>query len=198
MKLLVCSGPIDNELVRRLPRQQVHECWHGRTLTPSFECCLAMDPFTLWCVWKVPGSAWCDESLAHGDFVEGLWNWDVAELFLSTGGESYREYNISPRGAWWCAQFDRYRCQCEVQSTHELPQLFTSIETGSWEAVLGIPRRELALDAPEHELAIHVAAITHRPESRFISSQPVAGVEPDFHRRECRGPMISLQLNLST
>jgi len=40
-----------------------------------------------------------------GDYVEGLWEADVAEFFLAkantAGSFNYLEINVSPEGAWW-------------------------------------------------------------------------------------------------
>ena len=43
----------------------------------------------------------CDHSLETGQFVEGLWEQDVAEFFVAAGGTECQEINISPTGAWW-------------------------------------------------------------------------------------------------
>lgn len=43
-------------------------------------------------------------------FVEGLWRFDCAELFLLNPANSrYVEFNFSPSGAWWCCAFSAPR-----------------------------------------------------------------------------------------
>ena len=197
MKPIHSDTLLDVEDVRALPRQIVRTCWYGNTLAQPLEWCVALDAAMLWCFWKVPGNGWCDPSHVSGDFIEGLWERDVAEIFLLTGAglhaEGYREYNVSPRGAWWSASFDSYRVRSAVQRVSVAPRVETWLTTvpgsdvteAAWEAVLGVPRSELGPMDPSGEIRIHVAAIIHKPEQRFISSRPLADIPPDFHRIEC-------------
>lgn len=41
--------------------------------------------------------------------TDGLWQATCFELFVSTGGDGYREYNFSPSSAWAAYEFDSYR-----------------------------------------------------------------------------------------
>lgn len=41
--------------------------------------------------------------------TDGLWRTTCFELFVGSNGTSYREYNLSPSGAWAAYQFDDYR-----------------------------------------------------------------------------------------
>lgn len=42
-------------------------------------------------------------------FIEGLWEDDVLEAFISTTNNQYLEINLSPNGNWWACYFDDYR-----------------------------------------------------------------------------------------
>lgn len=41
--------------------------------------------------------------------TDGLWRTTCFELFVSGEGDSYREFNLSPSGAWAAYEFDGYR-----------------------------------------------------------------------------------------
>src|SRR5690606_18579702 len=41
--------------------------------------------------------------------TDGLWRTTCLELFAGSGGPAYREFNLSPSGAWAAYQFDDYR-----------------------------------------------------------------------------------------
>jgi hypothetical protein len=41
--------------------------------------------------------------------TDGLWRTTCFELFVGSDGDSYREYNFSPSGAWAAYEFDDYR-----------------------------------------------------------------------------------------
>ena len=52
-----------------------------------------------------------------GEFVEGLWEEDVLELYLANTEEdedAYLELNLSKDGAWWGAHFSSYRRRASV------------------------------------------------------------------------------------
>lgn len=78
-----------------------------------------------------------DPTQKAGDFVEGIWRYDAAELFIAEAEVSeaplmslanedttqtqrwknvrYQEFNFSPLGAWWSCVFDSYRVRASKQ-----------------------------------------------------------------------------------
>lgn len=121
-----------------------------------------------------------------GAFVEGLWNYDAAELFLlDKAGAPYLELNLSPYGEWWGCRFTGFRTD-----RTPLPQLGVKaaarILDDGWEGELYLPAA--ALESGGINLAglkLHVAAILGPgADRRYLSSKPVIGIDPDFHRAE--------------
>lgn len=125
-----------------------------------------------------------DESLAHGQFVEGLWESDVAEFFVSGGGQDYQEVNISPTGAWWSAQFSNYRERSRVSEFDVSIQ--SKVGSGLWEV-----RFETALsnlfpwrDCAPQARRISPTAILFDTKPHYFAWNHNSGGEPDFHRAD--------------
>ena len=131
----------------------------------------------------VRAAPWC-EPARPGDFIEGLWERDVVELFLGEPGTPrYQEFNLSPRGAWWTVSLSEYRVRME---TRPMPgvRCFSEVDAGGWRAALALPLDELSI---RWELlnggTVNVTAIQGNPQ-RFVTAADLGGGEPDFHRAE--------------
>ena len=114
-----------------------------------------------------------------GTFTPELWKHDVVELFLgSRGSLHYLEINLAPSGAWWAQHFLKYREQDSLALRPVLLNMNSQITEEEWKADVTISQ-----DEPfNEETMFHVTAILN---GRFLSSHPVPGIEPDFHRLEC-------------
>jgi hypothetical protein len=129
-------------------------------------------------------------SAGGGEFIEGLWEGDVAELFLLNPATGfYMEFNLSPGGAWWCCAFDAPRVRSG--SPAPLPGVTAraaELDVG-WEAELAVPLASLpqglALDPfdPLDPGATkgNVTFCLGRPQRHFTLAD-LGGGEPDFHR----------------
>lgn len=164
---------------------RIQECWRGSVLPQPVEWSIAVAGALLTFECSVPGAAWCNRALAPGTFLEGLWEQDVAELFLRDESGTYQEFNVSPAGAWWSCVFSAYRQRKVPQPAP--PRGVAVLHRRSperWMVQLQVPLNELAVSwSPQ--TALHVAVIQHQPAQRFLSSSPVPGGEPDFHLAEC-------------
>jgi hypothetical protein len=164
---------------------RIQGCWSGSVLPQPVEWRVTVVDGLLTFDCAVPGTAWCDTTIPPGTFVEGLWEQDVAELFLMDGSGAYQEFNVSPAGAWWSCVFSAYR---QRKSPQPPPPRGVSVRHLSsperWMVQLQVGLPELAVSwSPQ--TALHLAVIQHQPVQRFLSSRPVPGVEADFHRAEC-------------
>ena len=123
-----------------------------------------------------------------GGFVEGLWEGDCAELFLSNPETGYYvEFNLSPQGAWWCCGFSARRTR-EASGPRELAGVTTTGETFSdrWSAGIRIPVASLPA-----ELAFGTATtrgnvtfcLGNDPQ-RYLTFVDLGGGKPDFHLPE--------------
>lgn len=133
-----------------------------------------------------------------GEFKEGLWQHDCAELFLAnleTG--HYIEFNLAPNGAWWSCLFEAPRCHALVENL-PLPGVTTEALEGiaHWEARLRIP-----LAALPETIGIDLAkwrgnatfCLGNAPRQKFATFAIPASGQPDFHRPQDWLPLGSEQ-----
>ena len=167
------------------------EDWFGVASPWKPEMALRVSERRLHYTFRADKSALCDESLACGSFVEGLWEQDVAELFLSGPGDSYQEINVSPTGAWWSACFSNYRERTEVV---EFP-VEIEVERGDdfWQVSFSAAVSDLQAWSGLHSSQYRAspAAILHGPEPFFFAWNwnPNKDGEPDFHRKDLLKPL---------
>lgn len=173
--------------VRQVPMQSVCADWRGGPLASSFDWAFVLDPKTLWFCARVPGRPDFERSHLPGEFVEGLWERDVAEFFIQDSSGRYQEFNVSPSGAWWTVLLMSYRTRAEATLEPRLAAVDTGISDGGWSAVLGVARDDLSV-ALEEGSRLHVSGIVHKPVKQYLSSKPVPSIDPDFHYPDCFQP----------
>jgi len=169
-----------------LPVMGISSDWHGVALRPPLCFTLAADPSNLWFVATRQAPATCSPGTEPGSFAEGLWEHDVAELFLAnpTTG-AYLEFNLAPNGAWWAAKFSAPRIRAKAQP--DFPSIVTShwedISYDTWCAAICIPltllEKEIGFGA---ETTANATAILNSPLQTFHSAHKLPGTEPDFHQ----------------
>jgi hypothetical protein len=133
----------------------------------------------------------CDRSYRSGDFVEGLWERDVAELFLMGPQGNYHEFNLSPSGAWWCASFSGYRQRIAARPCPSV-QVSSSSEGPSWTASLLVDLRDIPCleGAGLQRAQISVTAILDPAQPEYLCSGHQSGGQPDFHRASTFLPVL--------
>lgn len=126
---------------------------------------------------------------AQGEFYEGLWERDVAELFIAARGSSeYIELNFNPVGAWWFQRFSgpRVRRESDYRPT---PVVESIISGGQWDGSISLKLGEIGFDTPD-SLMFNVCLILGDNPRRYISaSGGLENTAPDFHRRELFRPL---------
>ena len=120
----------------------------------------------------------------EGSFVEGLWEGDVVELFLVNPDTGfYIEFNLGPRGAWWCCTFDSPRAR--AAAPEPLPGITTRARPteAAWDSTLAIPLRSLppSLNFDPDTTKGNITFCLGRPQ-QFITLADLGGGTPDFHR----------------
>lgn len=158
--------------------------WDGRALAEA-ECvslALRSDARALHVVIDSPYYADPAPSAPPGS-LEGLWDFEVVELFLLGDGERYLELEFGPHGHSLALEFDgarkRIRSGLEVQ--------YQATVVGSrWRGVAGI-----ALDLVPPGLRACNAYAIHGTDAtrRYLACYALDGVIPDFHRLDCFGPL---------
>lgn len=186
------ASPVaEPSLLFSFPRQGIRTDWKQSALSGAFEWVFVQDPKFLWFVCRVPERPDYDGSRKSGDFVEGLWERDVAEFFVREPSGRYQEFNISPAGAWWTTVLTSYRTRSAISPSVSGVVIETRGTERDWVAVLGVPLESLAVGV-DCGSSMHVSAIAHRPSARFLSSKPVPTIEPDFHDQRCFSPVSIL------
>ena len=183
----ISSHSLTYEVVRGLAHQDLSIDWYGAKVSPPVRYSVAFDPSSVWLFGERSAAPQCDQTLATGSFVEGLWNQEVIELFLAENNDSstrYQEFNLSPMGAWWTACFADYRTRLSNEESTRGATCWSSTRDtpGSWSACLRVPLATLGIDinyaAP---LRLNVTAVVPAaPEPRYLSAHAFEG-KPDFH-----------------
>lgn len=160
--------------------------WHGRALNPPLGFVLVTDTKSLWFVATRQSPATCRPGVAPGAFTEGLWEWDVAELFLAdpTRG-NYLEFNLAPNGAWWAAKLisPRVRAQTQPDFQSAVTSYWEKISDNGWCAAIQVPidflKSEIGFGS---QTTANATAILNSPKQSFHSVAKLPGAEPDFHQ----------------
>jgi len=177
------------------PRRQIYHGWldeKKETLESSFSLkvvnkALIFDLF-------FPSGSCGVEGSTCGQFIEGLWEAEVGELFLARtlpdGQTRYLEINISPEGAWWSMEHQAVRqrkpnCRplnnvnvCSIdESTVQM-----SIPLSSLPDWLLSPDRSNLSDESSGNVTFILA--TANGDKQHLSFFPLAGENPDFHQPE--------------
>jgi hypothetical protein len=168
-----------------VPMLGLEKDWHGVPVEPAAAFSLAMDDQRLWFIAHHRQPASLHPSARPGDFQAGLWQHDVAELFVADPVSGrYFEFNLAPNGAWWSCEFTAPRVRVE-ETDIAMPEVATFSDMapdGGWVAAMAIP-----LDLLKARLnfgprsRVNVTMILESPEQRFITAADLGGGEPDFH-----------------
>jgi hypothetical protein len=115
--------------------------------------------------------------------AEELWRTTCFELFVAGEGESYREFNLSPSGAWAAYEFDRHRsgrrdidARVEVETSRDDKRLSVTAKIES----------EFPDPAP-----VGLTAVVEETDGliRYWATTFAPG-EPDFHAAATRSLLL--------
>jgi hypothetical protein len=169
---------------------KIHRDWDGATLPlpVSFEVKVTDHDLVFGVTTKLDwGVPFLGKS---GGFFRGLWDGDVAELFLSTdGAEDYVEFNLAPSGAWWFQRFSAYR-QCILTDIPQSARIQTARHEDLWSGSITINTVELGFDSTAPMLFNVCLIVGHNPR-RYISASGGLSSAPDFHKRELLRPLLN-------
>ncbi len=165
----------------------LNEDWYGRPLasTPSFRIIVGPDFLELaFSAKREPFSA---PASNQGDFHEGLWEYDCAELFLTNPDNGhYLELHLAPNGAWWSCYFEEERVQHDIEN-RPLPGVLTESLEGiaQWETRLRVPLAslppELAFDLAKTRGNVSFC-LGSEPRQTYASWARLPGDQPDYHQ----------------
>ena len=144
----------------------------------------AIDDKNLWFIVSRAKVATLHPDSRPGKFMPELWKYDVAEFFLTNPNNGrYLEFNLSPNGAWWAAEFSGPRegmGEAPLQGVETFAELS---KEGSW---LVAAKLELSMlqdrfaFSPDSKL--NATFIIDSPEQKFVSVTDLGKGKPDFHQ----------------
>ena len=184
----VYSGSNHNEA----PYTSLVSDWFGQAINPAllFRFELTSSAFIFSATRSHP--ALCHPEARAGIFLAELWKYDVAEFFLTDPiTNHYLEFNLSPEGAHWSAEF---RAPREAIREINDPAIISQGERRSdgWNAQAALPLawlQEKFHFGPASRL--NATFILDSPHQRFLSASDLGEGEPDFHRPDAF-PTISI------
>ena len=144
---------------------------------------VALDKDSIHFVAQWDGKLNFDSSLSEGDFKEGLWEKDAAELFIvDDKSDAYLELNISPAGAWWCSLFSNYR---NPDNSFKKPgdvNVATQKLKGAIRTSLSFPKKALPFECRFIASSIlNMSGTVTGKKNRYVSWANIETKEPDFH-----------------
>ena len=168
--------------------------WFGTTLgaTPSFRVVVGAETLSLFATASKPPTS--TPGSAPGTFYEGLWENDVAELFLvnpDTG--CYLELHTAPNGTWWSCLFDEPRVRAEV-CNEPLPGAVPAGVEGvnSWQASVTVPLASLPAAlafVPARTRANVCFCLGSEPQQVYASYAFLGTGKPNFHQPDLWLPL---------
>ncbi len=187
LKILLLEESLRIKEMPSFKPQQISRDWAGNETQQRIEFSLLLDPESLWFQVRVDysgSSPFFNPNHHRGEFVEGLWQMDVAEFFLcDPESGNYQEFNLAPSGAWWSQFFSEYRQIAQEKFNPPTVEIHHStIDSSCWQALLSVSRSSLKVDlAKTSLLRAQVCFILGDPQQFFAwGSDP--GCEPDFHK----------------
>ncbi|MBI4438260.1 hypothetical protein HY631_04915 [Candidatus Uhrbacteria bacterium] len=110
-----------------------------------------------------------------GTRVDGLWNFDVVELFLVGPGHQYLELELGAGGHFLVLSFDSIRRRANSYEAFHPVVRFEKTAEKQWTSEMTIPWSMV----PENLRALNAFAIM---AGQFLAYEAVPGTEPDFHQ----------------
>ena len=190
------NGILTIEEFQKLAFSEISEDWYKKRLPPENKSFfkIAIDENNLFFCGKVNNLPNCDKDHKSGEFIEGLWEKDVAEIFIKDDQtNSYQEFNLSPTGAWWSAIFKDYRVRdYDAEKKLSLESVIVETKTeiiDSWCSILVYPRDKIGVVCDFNEnskLNATFCLYNITGNVTYISfAKYKEGVSPDFHL--CKG-----------
>lgn len=169
-----------------VPLLGLNQDWHGEPLPFPAGFSLVMDEQRLWFIAHHAQAAALHPRSRPGKFLAGLWEYDVAELFLADPVSGrYFEFNLAPNAAWWSCEFTAPRVRAE-ECDIVMPDVTTFAElqaSGAWIAAMSLPldllRARLNFGP---ETRVNVSFVLSSPNHQLVSARDLGMGEPDFHQ----------------
>jgi hypothetical protein len=110
-----------------------------------------------------------------GERVDGLWEFDVIEVFFVGPGHQYLELELGAGGHWLALGFDRIRHRSHEYKNFNPIVRYEKRSDKTWSSRIVLPWRMI----PENLRALNACAIM---AGQCLSLTPLSGEKPDFHQ----------------
>ena len=165
--------------------------WYGDVLEAPVGFSFAVDEESFWFIASHSRPARLHPEARPNQFTRELWKYDVAEFFLfNPDNDRYLEFNLSPNGAWWAAEFSGPR---EGMGEAPLQGVKTHSELGADGSWLVAAQFDLQMMQERFyfgaESRMNATFIINSPDQKFISVADLGDGEPDFHQPEKFKPL---------
>ncbi len=169
-----------------LPLLGISHDWFGAPIAPLPGYALATDQTHLWFIATRQAPAQVHPQAKPGQFIEGLWEADVAELFLTDFNSGrYLEFNLAPNSAWWGCEFTspRQRASNIIEQMPEVQTYADLAADGSWLAAMAIPLEILRsrIDFSPSTRA-NITMVLGAPKPQYFSVCKMPEQPLDFHQ----------------
>ncbi|CAA6825609.1 MAG: Unknown protein [uncultured Thiotrichaceae bacterium] len=117
-----------------------------------------------------------------GEYFEGLWEYDVAELFIAADNSDYYiEINLAPNSAWWMMAFSAPRQRfTNFRIDHHDIKTEYLLGIKHWKSSLCIPHGLLQNILQTDTMRFNVSYILGTPK-QYLSYCNLLNAEPNFH-----------------
>lgn len=119
-----------------------------------------------------------------GARLDGLWEYDVVELFLVGPGHQYLELELGAGGQYLLLGFDSIRRRSQTYEDLDLVVKFEKTAQKTWASEVVLPWAVV----PENIRALNAFAYM---AGQYMAYEAVPGKEPDFHQPDVY-PSVSL------
>ncbi len=169
-----------------IPLTELSADWFGARVDHPPSYAIIRDPSHLWLLATREAPAVAKPGAHLGDFVEGLWEYDVAECFIAEpDGSRYLELNLSPHGAWWCCAFEgpRNRKSPALAPPDSVRTYAESTKSGGWSSAIAMPLNYLEKHFNFADAArLNVTMILQKPKEQYLTATDIGSGQPDYHR----------------
>mgnify|MGYP005708393937 CR=1 FL=1 len=175
-----------------IPFQPFEVDWFGEPLDFTAKFRLGTDPERLFFEAQSSLPSKVGNHEKSGKYIEGLWEADVAEIFIREPGSTrYQEWNLSPIGDWWThTLLDERQRDPDFQIPDKVKTSAEILNNSGWRAVLSFVRPDFDLSLARINVTMILKDSTGT--RRFLSCCPNPETEPDFHNiRAYQAPKIS-------
>jgi hypothetical protein len=178
------QSALTDEQVQRLVPTEIACDWSGKTLPEKVCAAIALTSSEIIYRCHVPCLPQRPVGGRVNQFIDQLWEGDVAELFIRDESGGYQEFNISPCGAWWSARFKSYRQRDDSFAIQrDGVAVKAAAEDRGWSVIFRVPCGSLGAAAGDFQAGLNFAGIFGQERIHW-SFGPQPAQAPDFHWQE--------------